>query len=304
MKTSEIIRSLIPAQPHPYVPPEHAGQHTTIPPHAFDIIPSRSTKPPPKDILTALDVKKMVLARNRKGLSDAQEGLVTRASEMRARMKGEHEYWDDLKQLAGFPQPETSGSRNSQSMAASVTDQAVKPWSLRPRWRTDNGVPPENQIATDVMIPYAADEAGPAFRASAIATIDPPSDSLGESSEASKMSTIRMPSRRRRRLRLCIRTAGDPKKSWSYSTVNVASEEEDEQDTISRGLEAASEEVFEEEIFNEVSPKQPIACCGPHPDQVRMRIDPDRSQSECYAKRSNLGRFGGHFSSTGARARL
>jgi hypothetical protein len=258
MKTSEIIRSLIPAQPHPYVSPEHAAQHTTIPPHAFDIIPSRSQKPPPKDILTALDVKKMVLARNRKGLADAQEGLVTRATEMRARMKGEHEYWDDLKRLAGFSQPGTSSSGSSQTNKPFGADQLVKPWSLRPRWRTDNGVPPENQIATDVMIPYAADEAGPAFRAIAIATIDPPADSLGDSSGHPKMSTIRMPSRRRRRLRLCIRTAGDPKKSWSYSTVNVAFEEEDEPDAISRSLEAAGEEVFEEEMFNEVSLKRHI----------------------------------------------
>jgi len=268
MKTSEIIRSLIPAQPHPYVAPEHAAQHATIPPHAFDIIPSRSQNPPPKDILTALDVKKMVLARNRKGLSDAQEGLVTRATEMRARMKGEHEYWDDLKKLAGFSQPETSSSSNSQTTKPFGVDQTFKPWSLRPRWRTDNGVPPENQIATDVMIPYAADEAGPAFRASAIATIDPPSDNLGESSKISKTSTIRMPSRRRRRLRLCIRTAGDPKKSWSYSTVNVAPEEEDEPDTISRNLEAAGEEIFEEEMFNEVSLERQIGSGSPDADQV------------------------------------
>jgi hypothetical protein len=253
MKTSEIIRSLIPAQPHPYVAPEHAAQHTTIPHHVFDIVPSRSQKPLTKDILTALDLKKMLLARNRKGLSDARESLVTRATEMRARMQGEHEYWDDLKRLAGFPHAE--GSTGVSVGTKELEQDRNKTWSLRPRWRTDNGVSPENQIATDVMIPYAADEASPPFRATAIATLDPPSNGLIHVSSTPRSSAIRMPSRRRRRLRICIRTAGDAKKHSLYSTLNVAPEADDDSDSISQSLEAASEEVFEEEIFNEVGIK-------------------------------------------------
>jgi hypothetical protein len=236
MKASEIIRSLIPGEAHPYVPPEHAAQWTTIPPNALTIIPSRSTRPPPKDILTALDEKKMILARNRKGLTDAREVLIARAGEMRNRMQGENGYWNDVKRLARF---DSSPATDQETLKKRV-------WSLRPRWRHDSGVPPEEQQATDVMIPFAADEAAPAFRAAAIATLAPPSTDA----ERGSSSRVVIPLRKRQRLRVCIRTAAGEGKKEEYSRLPVHTQDGIDEDA---DLAIATEETFENEIFNEVS---------------------------------------------------
>jgi hypothetical protein len=266
MKTSEIIRSLTPLQPHPYTEPHLVG-NATIPADSLMTTPSLSDKPPTKDIFAALDVKKMILARNRKGLSDAKEALVVRAGEMRKQMAGEPQYWTDLKSLAGFPIPADDTPANMQMNAiAGPSDPRTdisnsnKVWSIRPRWKPGRDLDARVQMASDVMIPYAPDEAGLPFRMAAIATLDPPASPVGDQKEevqgssTSSMATIRTPARRRRRLRLCMRTADKRDDRVSFSTLDASALDEDngEGADSSRSLERAAEELFEEEIYHEV----------------------------------------------------
>jgi hypothetical protein len=267
MKTSEIIRSLTPLQPYPYTEPHLVG-NATIPADSLMTTPSLSDKPPIKDIFAALDVKKMILARNRKGLSDAKEALVVRAGEMRRQMAGEPRYWNDLKSLAGFPIPADDTPTTMQMNAiAGPSDPKNdisndnKVWSIRPRWKPGRDLDARVQMASDVMIPYAPDEAGLAFRMAAIATLDPPASPVGDQkqevlgSSTSSRTTIRIPARRRRRLRLCVRTADKRDDRVSFSTLDAWALDEDDGECAdpSRSLERAAEELFEEEIYNEVS---------------------------------------------------
>jgi hypothetical protein len=269
MKTSEIIRSLTPLQPHPYTEPHLVG-NATIPADSLMTTSSLSHKPPTKDIFAALDVKKMILARNRKGLSDAKEALVVRAGEMRSQMAGEPQYWTDLKILAGFPIPADDASMNmSMNAIAGPSDPKTdiskgnKVWSIRPRWKPGRDLDARVQMASDVMIPYAPDEAGLPFRMAAIATLDPPASPVGDlkqevqGSSTGSRTTIRIPARRRRRLRLCIRTASKSDNRESFSSFDGSEQDESEGGGAgsSRSLERAAEELFEEEIYNEVSPE-------------------------------------------------
>ncbi|KAG7529521.1 hypothetical protein FFLO_05589 [Filobasidium floriforme] len=266
MKTSEIIRSLTPLQPHPYTEPHLVG-NATIPADSLMTTSSLSDKPPSKDIFAALDVKKMILARNRKGLSDAKEALVVRAGEMRRQMAGEPQYWTDLKSLAGFPIPADDTPTGMQMNAiAGPSDPRTdisngnKVWSIRPRWKPGRDLDARVQMASDVMIPYAPDEAGLPFRMAAIATLDPPASPVGDQKEevqgssTGSRTTIRIPARRRRRLRLCIRTADQRDDRVSFSTLDDSALEEDngEGADSNRSLERAAEELFEEEIYNEI----------------------------------------------------
>ena len=281
MKTSEIIRSLIPGHPHLYVAPEHANQ-VTIPPNSLTLVPSISDKPPPTNIVAALDLKKMILARNRKGLSDTREGLVTRAAEMRVRMAGEYEFWDDLKSLAGTPyDPDgTTGlEANATNATAGPSNDSNKVWSLRPRWRSDKGISPENQIASDVMIPYAPDEAAPPYRSVAIATLDPPTADHERRNAAPSSSTIKIPARRRRRLRLCIRTSSKTQLPPLYSTLDLSedSENQGEDASISQTLESAGQELFEEEIYHEVRWEEKTKDFD---ESLTYSIDTDRGERE------------------------
>jgi hypothetical protein len=271
MRTSEIIRSLTPLQPHPYTEPHLVG-NATIPADSLMTTPSLSDKPPTKDIFAALDVKKMILARNRKGLSDAKEALVVRAGEMRRQMAGEPQYWADLKTLAGFPvvpvsEIEKTPTDMQTNAIAGPSDPKTdisnsnKVWSIRPRWKPGRDLDARVQMASDVMIPYAPDEAGLPFRMAAIATLDPPASPVGDQkqevqgSSISSNTMIRIPARRRRRLRLCIRTADKRDDRVSFSTLDASALDEDDREGSepSRSLERAAEELFEEEIYNEVS---------------------------------------------------
>jgi hypothetical protein len=271
MKTSEIIRSLTPLQPYPYTEPHLVG-NATIPADSLMTTPSLSDKPPIKDIFAALDVKKMILARNRKGLSDAKEALVVRAGEMRRQMAGEPQYWTDLKTLAGFPvvpasEMEDTPTNMQMNAVAGPSDPKTdisnsnKVWSIRPRWKPGRDLDARVQMASDVMIPYAPDEAGLPFRMAAIATLDPPASPVGDQkqevlgSSTSSRTTIRIPARRRRRLRLCVRTADKRDDRVSFSTLDAWALDEDDGECAdpSRSLERAAEELFEEEIYNEVS---------------------------------------------------
>lgn len=111
------------------------------------------------------------------------------------------------------------------------------------------------------MIPYAPDEAAPGFRSLAIATLDPPSSSVEPDGGAETLdpiegsSRIKIPTRKRRRLRLCIRTAGKADGRALYSTLEREEEpgKTDRGPGLSQGLDRAGEEVFEEEIYQEVS---------------------------------------------------
>lgn len=272
MKTSEIIRSLTPLQPYPYTEP-HLVSNATIPADSLMTTSSRSDKPPTKEIFAALDVKKMILARNRKGLSNAKEALVVRAGEMRRQMAGEPRYWADLKTLAGFPVVPVSEIENTptdmqMNAIAGPSDPKTdisnsnKVWSIRPRWKPGRDLDARVQMASDVMIPYAPDEAGLPFRMAAIATLDPPTSPVPgdqkeevQGSSTSSRTTIKTPARRRRRLRLCIRTADKRDDRVSFSTLDASALDEDEGGGAdpSRSLERAAEEIFEEEIYNEVS---------------------------------------------------
>lgn len=282
MKTSELIRSLIPGQPHPYVPPEHAAQWTSIPPGGLDITPTGATESPPLDILSSLDDRKMVLARNRRCLTDTSERLIKRAHAIKAKMEGETEYWDMVKYLGGFvdtlrPNDAESPSSNP-TMDVDSDEKPTRPvpskvWSLRPRWRTDSGVSPENQMATDIMIPFATDEAAPKYRVSAIARVQPPLPIVfkhehtsgvrkdSDKSEAANLIPARvvLPTTRRRRLRIILRSQDDSNLAKStYSTLSCLSKNtkttggSDPENQAARDLEDAGEEIFEQEVFDAI----------------------------------------------------
>lgn len=94
-----------------------------------------------------------MLARNRAGLSNMSETLKAAAERMRKRGEGEKQYWKELVELAGYPKSMTLSSDEDEG-------KANKPWSICLKFNQPESVQikPDDQIATDVIIPIAADE--------------------------------------------------------------------------------------------------------------------------------------------------
>lgn len=158
-KIAELCRSLISTQPHPYVlPPNEAT--ASIP--AKSLSGTLADRAPPTQAVRLLGDTKLAAVRHIDSIKRSQDILATGSKQLRALRAQEDVYWKNVLQasgMGGMDERDSQGGNDEKTVGRAdvSTSSASLSWSLLPR-PLDNGLPPNRQMATDVMIPYAPDE--------------------------------------------------------------------------------------------------------------------------------------------------
>ncbi|KAJ9097665.1 hypothetical protein QFC21_004702 [Naganishia friedmannii] len=160
-KIAELCRSLISTQPHPYVlPPNEAT--ASIP--AKSLSGTLADRAPPTQAVRLLGDTKLAVVRHVDSIKRSQDILVNGSKQLMTLHNQEDVYWRNVLQVSGVGSvgERSSGKQEgSEEKTTTGTDDFALPpslsWSLLPR-PLSNGLPPNRQMAADVMIPYAPDE--------------------------------------------------------------------------------------------------------------------------------------------------
>ncbi|KAJ9118926.1 hypothetical protein QFC24_005891 [Naganishia onofrii] len=158
-KIAELCRSLISTQFHPYVlPPNEAT--ASVP--AKSLSGTLADRAPPTQAVRLLGDTKLAVVRHIDSIKRSQDILVNGSKQLMALRAQEDVYWQNVLQVSGINGVHQDDLQDGSSEKAIAntdgsTSQPPLSWSLLPR-PLSNGLPPNRQMATDVMIPYAPDE--------------------------------------------------------------------------------------------------------------------------------------------------
>ncbi len=137
----QLCRSLLPPEQPIRVPgrPPQLPPPTVLPPSTIGMTTvSRPTVLRP----SLIEGSRLAIARNRKGIADAQSALGDAVSRMRGKEPAEQRFWHGVTGLSGIGQ-ESGGKR----------------WGVLPMWTQGvEFVKADRQMAKDVMIMYTPDE--------------------------------------------------------------------------------------------------------------------------------------------------
>ncbi|GHJ88612.1 hypothetical protein NliqN6_5014 [Naganishia liquefaciens] len=244
-KIAELCRSLISSQPHPYVlPPNEAT--ASIP--AKSLTGTVADRSPPNQAVRLLADTKLAVVRHIDAVKRANEVLSNGSKQLRALNAQEETYWSNVLRIGGFGGRTEAMTEVKENVAdaqptSSTLGDALSSWSLLPR-PLSNGVPPPRQMATDVMVPYAPDEAAPPFRALAMVMMAQ-RDSESEQAKELVESPIIYRARRNKRLRICVKSNTG---CQTYSRVSGLADP-GMQEPTERDIGKAQAEMFDDEVF-------------------------------------------------------
>lgn len=119
---------------------------------------------PPTQAVRLLSDTKLAVVRHIDAIKRAQQVLGDGSKQLRSLATEEDSYWRNILGISGSGgDAEEHGATNvhgdDTGEDAVSTQRSSLYWALLPR-PLSNGLPPNRQIATDVMIPYAPNEGG------------------------------------------------------------------------------------------------------------------------------------------------
>jgi hypothetical protein len=211
---------------------------------------------------------KLAVVQHIDAIKCAQEVLGDGSRRLKRLVGEEDSYWSNVLGISGFSGAAKGDDEEMEedgSPDAETTNGSAPCWALLPR-PLGNGLAPNRQIATDVMIPYAPNEgeslqiamgfyrsnlssvAAAGFRALAMATMVQDESTTKESAQLPQ-SEIAYTARRHKRLRISIKSSSGEQ---TFSRVTGLADPTS-REPIAVDISRAQAEMFDDEVFEAVS---------------------------------------------------